>query len=259
MMAAIGPADYNFDETIGTLRYANRAKNIKNKPKINEDPKDAMIREFQDEIDRLTKQLQQQGGAVMVEESEEQLEIEGVDPALLEQIKSQKEEEVMAVLKEKGILEEERIRIAEQLHQFKENERKRQQEKDELMAKLSSMQQQLLVGGVNLLDKHQLQEQQLRMQEQELQQKAMEEKRLKRELALKEEEVSLQEEKYASLTDEVSVKTKKLQKLWNQVQANKSEIQDLQVGGLVQSVVNNCWCRKSLKLRGVACWIRLGN
>ena len=39
MIANIGPADYNFDETISTLRYANRAKNIKNKPRINEDPK----------------------------------------------------------------------------------------------------------------------------------------------------------------------------------------------------------------------------
>ena len=35
------------------LRYANRAKNIQNKPRINEDPKDAMLREFQDEIKRL--------------------------------------------------------------------------------------------------------------------------------------------------------------------------------------------------------------
>ena len=35
------------------IRYANRAKNIKNKPKINEDPKDTMIREFQEEIARL--------------------------------------------------------------------------------------------------------------------------------------------------------------------------------------------------------------
>jgi len=35
---------------LSTLRYANRAKNIKNKPKINEDPKDAMLREYQDEI-----------------------------------------------------------------------------------------------------------------------------------------------------------------------------------------------------------------
>ena len=39
MCANCGPADYNYDETLSTLRYANRAKNIKNKPKINEDPK----------------------------------------------------------------------------------------------------------------------------------------------------------------------------------------------------------------------------
>ncbi len=51
----------NFDETLSTLRYANRAKNIKNKPKINEDPKDAMLREFQDEIARLKAQLQGKG------------------------------------------------------------------------------------------------------------------------------------------------------------------------------------------------------
>lgn len=46
MIAAIGPADYNIDETLSTLRYASRAKNIENKPTINEDPKDTMIREF---------------------------------------------------------------------------------------------------------------------------------------------------------------------------------------------------------------------
>ncbi len=39
MLATLSPASYNYDETIGTLRYANRTKMIKNKPKINEDPK----------------------------------------------------------------------------------------------------------------------------------------------------------------------------------------------------------------------------
>lgn len=53
MVANIGPASYNFDETINTLRYANRAKNIKNTPKINEDPKDALLREYRGEIERL--------------------------------------------------------------------------------------------------------------------------------------------------------------------------------------------------------------
>lgn len=53
MIACLSPADDNYDETLSTLRYANRAKNIKNKPKINEDPKDAMLREYQEEIEKL--------------------------------------------------------------------------------------------------------------------------------------------------------------------------------------------------------------
>lgn len=40
-----------------TLRYANRAKNIKNKPRINEDPKDALLREYQEEIKQLKMML----------------------------------------------------------------------------------------------------------------------------------------------------------------------------------------------------------
>lgn len=57
MIANVGPADYNFDETISTLRYASRAKSIKNKPKINEDPKDAMIRQYQEELNKLKEEL----------------------------------------------------------------------------------------------------------------------------------------------------------------------------------------------------------
>eukprot|EP00948_MAST-09A_sp_MAST-9A-sp1_P002300 g2300.t1 len=59
MCANAGPADYNYDETLSTLRYANRAKNIKNKPRINEDPKDAMLRTFKEEIENLKRQLDQ--------------------------------------------------------------------------------------------------------------------------------------------------------------------------------------------------------
>ena len=50
MVAALSPADYNYEETLSTLRYADRAKSIKNKPKINEDPKDALLREYESEI-----------------------------------------------------------------------------------------------------------------------------------------------------------------------------------------------------------------
>lgn len=57
MIAAISPADYNYDETISTLRYASRAKSIKNKPKVNEDPKDALLKQYEEEITKLKKML----------------------------------------------------------------------------------------------------------------------------------------------------------------------------------------------------------
>lgn len=57
MVATLGPAPQHYDETLTTLRYANRAKNIQNQPRVNEDPKDALLREFQREIARLRAQL----------------------------------------------------------------------------------------------------------------------------------------------------------------------------------------------------------
>ena len=53
MIAAISPADYNFEETLTTLRYASRAKHIKNKPRVNQDPKDALLKQYEDEIKKL--------------------------------------------------------------------------------------------------------------------------------------------------------------------------------------------------------------
>lgn len=58
MIAAISPADYNYDETISTLRYASRAKSIKNKPKVNEDPKDALLKQYEEEIQKLKRMLE---------------------------------------------------------------------------------------------------------------------------------------------------------------------------------------------------------
>lgn len=61
MVATVGPSHKNFEESLATLRYASRAKNIKNKPRVNENPKDALLREFQEEIARLKAQLEERG------------------------------------------------------------------------------------------------------------------------------------------------------------------------------------------------------
>jgi kinesin family protein 3/17 len=64
MIAAISPASYNEKETESTLRYAARAKAIKNKPRVNEDPKDALLKQYEEEIKQLRDLLArfQKGG-----------------------------------------------------------------------------------------------------------------------------------------------------------------------------------------------------
>lgn len=76
MIACVSPSDNNYDETLSTLRYANRAKNIKNKPKINEDPKDALLREYQEEIERLKGLVQNNNNPQHVHHAHDDLDEE---------------------------------------------------------------------------------------------------------------------------------------------------------------------------------------
>ena len=55
MIACISPGENNYEETLSTLRYAARANSIKNKPKINEDPKDTILKKYHEEILQLKR------------------------------------------------------------------------------------------------------------------------------------------------------------------------------------------------------------
>lgn len=61
MIAALSPADINFDETLSTLRYADRAKQIICRAKVNEDPNARLIRELKEEVQRLKNVLVTRG------------------------------------------------------------------------------------------------------------------------------------------------------------------------------------------------------
>ncbi|XP_047115391.1 chromosome-associated kinesin KIF4A [Schistocerca piceifrons] len=62
MIACVSPADYNLDETMSTLRYADRARNIKNKPIVNQDPKSAELLRLKQENQQLRLELLSKGG-----------------------------------------------------------------------------------------------------------------------------------------------------------------------------------------------------
>ena len=62
MIACVGPAEYNLEETLNTLKYASRARNIKNKPVVNRDPHSALISQMKlenDELIKINKKLRQ--------------------------------------------------------------------------------------------------------------------------------------------------------------------------------------------------------
>ncbi|XP_060594339.1 kinesin-like protein KIF28P [Ruditapes philippinarum] len=64
MIAALSPADINYEETLSTLRFADRAKAIKTTATINESPTDKLIRELREENAKLMEMLKS-GGVVM--------------------------------------------------------------------------------------------------------------------------------------------------------------------------------------------------
>jgi kinesin family protein 3/17 len=259
MCANCGPADYNYDETLSTLRYANRAKNIKNKPKINEDPKDAMLREYQEEIKRLKEQLQATGRGVMIDENGREMQVHdakreivekiverevikevkvGISDAEMESIRKKADEEKQMLMKQaqddmKQLIEQQSRTAQERaelqkLFDLEAEDRKRiEEQKQKLQSKLKMMEEKLIKGG-EVISKASQQEAMLRKAEKELRERQAQEARLARELAEKEEANLQLEEHFSSLQEEVEVKTKKLKKLWTKFQTAQREVEDLQ-------------------------------
>lgn len=248
MIANCGPADYNYEETLTTLRYASRAKNIKNKPKINEDPKDAMIREFQDEIEALKAKLLAMQTSIAVTLPPEIKEVEKIVEtividrgrsqeeahALVEKTRKEKEEvlrkahnEMSLIAKDKAIAEKDKREIELRLHLEEEAAREMEKEQNALVAKLASLQEKLLVGG-EMITKAAQQEDQLRQKQLELEARKQQELRLARELAEQEEANLMREEKYQSLQEEADAKARKLRKVYAKVKEAVSEMKLLE-------------------------------
>lgn len=264
MCANIGPADYNYDETISTLRYANRAKNIKNKARINEDPKDALLRQFQKEIEELKKKLEE-GEEISgsdISGSEEEDDEEGevgedgekrkkrrnqagkkkVSPDKMVEMQAKIDEERKALETKLDMEEEERNKARAELEKREKDLLKAQQEHQSLLEKLSALEKKVIVGGVDLLAKAEEQEKLLEESNMELEERRRRAEQLRRELEEKEQERLDIEEKYTSLQEEAQGKTKKLKKVWTMLMAAKSEMADLQqehqreIEGLLENI-----------------------
>uniref|UniRef100_A0A8B9L728 Chromosome-associated kinesin KIF4 n=1 Tax=Astyanax mexicanus TaxID=7994 RepID=A0A8B9L728_ASTMX len=98
MIACISPADSNIEETINTLRYADRARKIKNKPVLNIDPQAAEMKRLKQQVQELQVMLlHARGGVAPV--------LSGAEPA----------ENVSKILEKNRSLQEENTKLSREL------------------------------------------------------------------------------------------------------------------------------------------------
>ncbi|XP_065844542.1 kinesin-II 95 kDa subunit-like isoform X1 [Oscarella lobularis] len=243
MVATIGPADYNFEETLTTLRYANRAKDIKNKPKINEDPKDALLREFQEEIAKLKGHLAKKGkkkkkkkgrrkqgpNGEIIDEEEDDDEDEDEDPAAaLKQQQAELEKNKQALLENTSLVAEERDKLLEEVQKKQGQLKKKQEARDNIASKIKAMESKLLIGGKNIFDYTSEQQKRVEEIERKLAEERQEERKIQKKLAEEEDSALEAKETYATKQQEVDDKTRKLKKLYAKLEAQKDEIVDVQ-------------------------------
>lgn len=244
MIATVGPSHKNFDESLATLRYASRAKNIKNKPRINEDPKDALLREFQEEIARLKAQLEERG--MLAKERRRRRNskrlsksLAGMEEDILRErdadVWKTVEEEPDVNMKEGGDITKVLTcqGSGEKLKHLNENRRSMedmqwdQEAVEKIIEKYKAMESKLLVGGKTIIDHTNEQQKMLEQKRQEIAEQIRQEREIQQQMMFQDEETLEMKETFSSLQQEIELKTKKLKRLFAKLQVLKGEMRDI--------------------------------
>ncbi|CAG7722936.1 unnamed protein product, partial [Allacma fusca] len=245
MVACVSPADNNYDETLSTLRYANRAKNIKNKPRINQDPKDALLKQYQEEIMTLKQMLEKQKlleetGKVSPTNNNHHQMISINLEAEKDKIREEYERELQTLRQsyeaeqksyaklqaEVGVLKDQYQKELAQVNEEREvlqekgEDKSLSPEQQEALARLQEIEENM-VGGERAHDKALIEKRQ--------KQKKAAERRIKLQEAItkNEDDDSLLIKAYDNIQEELRAKTDALKKSKQKVKALEREISDL--------------------------------
>ncbi|KAM3870801.1 kinesin-like protein KIF3C [Diretmus argenteus] len=249
MIATVGPSVKHHDETLTTLRYASRAKNIKNKPRINEDPKDALLREFQQEIARLKAQLEERG--MLAKERRRKKRSSKVLSKCIadmeEEIFREREMEAWKAVDDEREVEHymkgdghspkvvvtnssqgvEKLKHLDEREKSVDDVHQDQEAMEKIIEKYMAMESKLLVGGKNIIDHTNEQQKMLELKRQEIAEQIRREREIQQQMMLQDEEALEMRETFSSLQQEVELKTKKLKRLYAKLQSVKAEIGDV--------------------------------
>ncbi|XP_076013720.1 kinesin family member 3Cb [Genypterus blacodes] len=249
MIATVGPSHKSHDESLATLRYASRAKKIKNKPRINEDPKDALLREFQEEIARLKAQLEERG-MLAKERRRRRRDSKRLSKCMAgmeEEIFKERDAEAWKAAADEQDVERSMKGESEKFlscasacqggcEKFRQLDGNRnsvcetpmdQETLEKIIEKYKAMESKLLVGGKTIIDHTNEQQKMLELKRQEIAEQIRQEREIQQQMLLQDEETLEMRETFSSLQQEVELKTKKLKRLYAKLQSVKVEIGDI--------------------------------
>ena len=242
MIACVSPADYNYDETLSTLRYASRAKNIQNKPRINEDPKDALLRQYEEEINSLKTMLEQlaKGGIPMDQlkqiEQTRQTMIDGDTTKLVEQLKEGRslgtaglsDDRLRQLEEEKELLNKDKEKVESELKEKEAQFVSEKGQRQSLEQLLKQLEQKMICGGHEFEEKQKEHTKKHTELQQKLKKQRQKEKKLIAEQQKKTEEIQLVAKEYLNIQEELKDKSLILEAEKEKYEAAVSEIKDLQ-------------------------------
>lgn len=198
LIACISSLKLNLDETLSTLRFASRTKRIKNKAVINEDPKDALLRKYKEQIEELRLKLKERQsrlkGKLLVSEDEAIESLAHTD-------------------------RETSSNISKQQDAFDDS--------NDLLQQLRLLRGKIMVGGENLLDKAEMHERLLEATKQVLEDKRQEELKLRSEIERKRESMERVAQSKGSLESQVTILDEKLKRVLLLYRKFKEEQRDL--------------------------------
>uniref|UniRef100_A0A1B6FBV9 Kinesin-like protein n=1 Tax=Cuerna arida TaxID=1464854 RepID=A0A1B6FBV9_9HEMI len=219
MIANIGPADFNCIETLNTLRYASRAKNIKNKPRINEDPVDTLIRKYQDEISRLKCQLAEKR-SLKEQRIVCEIPLQCIDDSciLANKVQSEIESNVFHCNETKSLA---RYYVKNEEENKLEKSIELESELNNLMKRIYSMESKLLSGSnakaSSILEHTNEQQIILDAKSKEIEESKQRERDMENLLELKEETANEMRKEYMNLEQEIDIKSKQLNQYYREL------------------------------------------
>eukprot|EP01063_Lacrimia_lanifica_P022488 TRINITY_DN3005_c0_g5_i1.p1 TRINITY_DN3005_c0_g5~~TRINITY_DN3005_c0_g5_i1.p1 ORF type:complete len:2318 (+),score=1139.76 TRINITY_DN3005_c0_g5_i1:183-7136(+) len=152
MFANINPSEHNVSETVSTLRFADRAKQIKNKPLIQMDAKDQKIADLTAKVEELKEKIQkyESGGGDDLEEENQRLQDE------MEQLEVERNDLQNRIDLEAAAQKEERDSMTAELEKLRNECREANADKELLDTELNVAREQLRQGEQQMIDLRQI-------------------------------------------------------------------------------------------------------